>query len=112
LAATETEKQTVAGTSPETKQDIKEKIVDFMWKLQKEGYRPATIKSYGKILIRLTKLGADLSNPENIKEIIAKQQQWDENTKFLVATAYNSFVENMLEIKWKTPKYRKQEKIP
>ena len=92
-------------------QSARGKIIEFVWKLQNEGYKAATIKSYSRILKQLARLGADLLNPESVKEIIAKQNQLDENTKLFAVTAYQSFLTLVLDTKWKMPKYTKQEKI-
>lgn len=93
-------------------QSAKGRIVEFAYKLQIEGYKETTIKSYVKTLKRLSNLGANILNPESVKETIAKQQNWDENTKLFAATAYQCFLNLTLVATWKTPKYTKQEKIP
>jgi hypothetical protein len=41
--------------------------------MKKQGYKETTIKGKGKRLLRLVKLGADLLNPESVKEVIAAQ---------------------------------------
>ena len=105
---TATETKTVVETES---QNAKGKVIEFAWKLQTEGYRSATIKSYSRILKQLSKLGADILKPESVKEVIAKQAHWDENTKLFAVTAYNNFVMLVLETTWKIPKYRTQEKI-
>jgi integrase/recombinase XerD len=102
------ETKTSAGTES---QSAKGKIIEFAWKLQNEGYRPATIKSYGKILKQLAALGADILLPDSVRETIAKQKDWSENTKLFAVTAYQSFLDQVLNVTWKTPKYRCQEKI-
>ena len=43
---------------------------------------------------------------------MAKQQSWTENTKVYVAAAYSSFLKNCLDVNWRPPKYRRQEKLP
>jgi integrase len=103
-----TETKTVAGIE---NQKAKGKIIEFIWKLQNEGYRPATLKSYSRILRQLMKLRADILNPESVKEIIAKQHNWDENTKLFAVAAYQKFIELVLETTWKMPKYTHQDKI-
>jgi len=113
-ALKELEKGLTAGKREPTKVDeatAKGKIVEFMWYLKNNGYSNATIRTYRKILSQLSRLGADLLEPESVKEVIANQA-WNENTKLQATTAYNSFVKNCLDVKWKPPRYRKQEKIP
>ena len=105
---TTTETKTVAGIE---NQNVKGKIVEFIWKLQNEGYKPASIKAYSKILKRLSNLGADILNSESVKETVAKQHQWDENTKLFAVTAYQCFLDNVLNVSWKMPKYKRQDKI-
>lgn len=76
LIATETEKQTVAGTSPITQQDIKGKLVEFAFWMQKQGYRESTIGTRITRLEMLVRRGAKLYDPESIKETIALQKTW------------------------------------
>jgi len=59
----------------------------------------------------LMKLGADLTNPENVKEVIAKYKSWSDGTKANAVTAYNSLLE-MWGIIWKPPRYRQPESLP
>lgn len=100
-----------ATTTKSTKADIKGKIIEFAWKLKNEGYREATIKAYTCALVTLTNKGANILNPESVKEIIAKQKQWTETSKFNYATFYDAFTK-IMGIKWKKPKYRPSESIP
>jgi integrase len=100
--------KTVVGTES---QNAKGKIKEFIWKLQNEGYRPTTLKSYSRIIKQLSSLGANILNTESVKETIAKQQHWDENTKLFAVTAYQCFLNLVLNTTWKMPKYKKQETI-
>lgn len=52
--------------------EIKGKIVEYSFWLLKQGYAESTIKGRTKLLKRLTKIGADLYDPESVKEVIAK----------------------------------------
>lgn len=108
LIATE-QKQTVAGDLQ--KAEAKGKIVEFMWQLKRDGYSNAAIEHYGKFLKSLLKKGADLMNPESVKDVIATQDGWGNNTKCLVVAAYNSFA-SFNEIHWKPPKYKPTRKLP
>lgn len=65
------------------------KIVEFAWWLQKQGYK--SVKNRVNIIKQLHKLGANIFNPESIKEIIAKQG-WDEGTKHLACIVYECFL--------------------
>lgn len=90
---------------------IKGKIVEFAWWMKKQGYSQRSIHTYTDRLKRLIDLGADLTNPETVKEVLA-QQNWHDNTKLLATTAYNCFLKNKLGITWKPPRYKEREKIP
>ena len=55
-------------------------------------------------------MGADIQNGDSVKETIAKQQ-WDENTKLFASATYKCFADLVLNVTWKMPKYKRQEKI-
>jgi transposase-like protein len=63
-----------AGISLQTRADAKGKIVEFSFWLLKQGYAPSTTKGRVKRLNRLIRLGADLSNEDSVKQIIATQE--------------------------------------
>lgn len=90
---------------------IKGKIIDFGWKLQREGYSDATISCYTYILFNLVKKGADLYNPDNIKDIIAVQKTWSVARKNIVTKAYTSFLK-IQGLDWKKPDYKPTHKLP
>ncbi|MGE5574633.1 MAG: hypothetical protein ACM3UL_00720, partial [Ignavibacteria bacterium] len=85
----QTETKTVAGVSPAN--DADGKMVQFSFWMFKEGYSKSTIITRTKILKRLRKRGADLFNPESVKETIAKQQ-WSTGRKCIALDAYTSFL--------------------
>ena len=103
--------KSVAGTSPETLQDIKGKLVQFIAKLTNDGIHEATIENYVKTLKLLIKYGADLSNPESVKETLATQKRWCESTKQLASIVYGKFAQ-LNNLTWKAPKYKANRKIP
>jgi len=43
-------------------------------------------------------------DPAYGKEVMAKKQGWDENTRLFAVIAYKSFTDLVLEITWKAPK--------
>ena len=90
--------------------DIKGKIVEYLWYLKKQGYRKSTITSKVNRLERLVRLGANLYEPENVKQIISNDQ-WKENYKAALVSAYQSFTE-MEQIAWKPPIYKPTQKLP
>jgi len=104
-----TETKTVAGESP--KDSIKGKIIEFLWWMQKQGYKESTITSRAARLQRLINLKANLLDPENVKGVIAKQKNWKESRKEGVAYAYNLFAK-CYRIKWTRPIYKAIRKLP
>jgi len=60
---------------------------------------------------RLISLGANLYNPESVKEILAKQTTWKDGYKMLMMYAYESFLK-MEGMTWTKPRYRQEEKLP
>jgi integrase len=93
-----------------TGQDETSKILEYAWTLNKQGFAETTIEGRVKILKRLVRLGADLYNPESVKEAIAKNN-CSEARKELMVEAYNSFL-LFIGGKWDPPRYRRVEKIP
>jgi len=87
------------------------KIVEFLWWLKKQGYAESTIKSRVKLMKRLVKLGANLFDPDSVKEIIAKQNTWNPGRKELAVEAYSSFL-TMLGGTWNPPRYKRIPKLP
>jgi len=86
------------------------KILEHAWRLKKEGYKESTICKRVYILKRLTKLGADLSDPESVKDVISRQDV-SESTKLQMACAYDSYASSN-QIKWEIPNYRQVQKLP
>ncbi|MBS7616931.1 tyrosine-type recombinase/integrase [Candidatus Bathyarchaeota archaeon] len=100
-----------AGATQAAQQDVKGKIVQFMFQLANDGINEATIQNYVKTLNLLIKYGADLSNPETVKEVIAKQKRWSESTKSLAVIVYGKFAQ-LNNIHWKPPIYKPNRKVP
>lgn len=105
----QTETKTVAGESP-LSQETKGKIVEFAWWMKKQGYRDGTIASRAKLLRIMMKRGADLNDPETIKEVIAKQE-WSEGRKENAVNAYTTYL-RMAGGTWNPPIYSRIDKIP
>jgi len=104
------EGRAAGATAKPSEAEIKGKIVSFLWELQKQGLKPRSIETYHQYLSQLLKRGADLLNPESVREIIAKQP-WSENTKALAVAAYSKFLE-VIGGKWEPPKYKRMRKLP
>ncbi len=71
--------------------DVKGKIIEYAWWLKKDGKSEATIIGRTKLLQVLNKRGANLYDPETIKETIAKQT-WSNGRKNNAVDAYCSFL--------------------
>lgn len=110
LAAVENQTQ-AAGIAPQQPADVKGKIVEFMWKLKREAYAEATITGYAYILETLLKRGANLYDPENVKDVIAKQDTWSPARKNQVVKAYVLFLKTK-GLKCSMPKYKVAQKLP
>jgi integrase/CDGSH-type Zn-finger protein len=104
----QTENNTVVG---ESLQDSKSKIIEFAWQMKKEGYKEGTIISRTKLLKVLVKRGANLYEPETIKEVIAKQNSWSEGRKENAVNAYSTFLK-IHGGTWTPPIYSRIHKIP
>jgi hypothetical protein len=106
---TATETKTVAGESL-TKIEIDGKILEHAWWLQKNGRSESTIEGRVKLLKTLVKRGANLYDPETIKEKIAKQP-WSNGRKNNAVDAYTSFLK-MVGGTWEAPVYQTIRKLP
>ncbi len=103
------EKPTREGTTETS--DVKGKIVQFLWYMEKENKSKHSIVSYASYLGMLMKIGADLFNPESIKERVAEQKKWSENTKRMTIAVYKSFA-IFNGIPFMLPKYSINQKLP
>lgn len=112
LARQQPETRRAAGATKPTLEDMKGKIVEHLWWLKKQGYAPGTIESRAWMLNRLIKLGANLLDPESVKEVIAKQETWDESTKWLAVEVYLPFTEYFNIPFGEIPRYKQRRKIP
>ncbi|MGA3110907.1 MAG: site-specific integrase [Candidatus Bathyarchaeia archaeon] len=89
---------------------FKGKIIEYEFWLLKNGYAKSTIFDRVKLMKRLIKLGANLFDPETIKEILTKQT-WCAGRKEYVVETYSNFL-LMAGGKWDPPRYSRIEKIP
>jgi integrase len=105
---TATETKTVAGES--LQQENKGKIIEFVWWMKKQGYRDGTILSRTKLLKIMVKRGANLYDPETVKDVIAKQS-WSEGRKENAVNAYTTFLK-MTGGTWNPPIYSRIQKLP
>lgn len=77
-----------AGATVKSEADIQAKILEFLWWMKKNGYKESTITDRGRRLRRLVKLGANLFDPESVKEVIASQS-WSEARKEAMVYTYD-----------------------
>jgi len=85
--------------------------VEYAWWLKKEGYKELTIRYRVGVIRRLVKLGANLLDPESVKETIAIVENWKENTKFQVTATYSNFLE-FIGKTWRKPRYKRADSRP
>jgi integrase/ribosomal protein L37AE/L43A len=90
--------------------EVKGKIIEYAWWLKKDGKSDSTIRGRTKILQILTKRGANLYDPESIKDAIAKQP-WCNGRKNNAVDAYSSFLK-MVGGQWEAPLYQTIRKLP
>src|SRR4030066_761622 len=90
--------------------DAKGKILEYAWWLKKNGKSDSTIEGRTKLLRILVKRGANLYDPETLKDVIAKQP-WCNGRKNNACDAYSSFLK-MAGGTWESPAYQTIRKLP
>jgi len=90
--------------------DVKGKIVEFMWKMQKSGRRLSTVKNYSRVLNALLNSGVNLLDVEEVKAYLARaeiklssKKQYTDTLKVFYKT---------LGIQWQPPEYKGEPEIP
>ncbi|MEM2971480.1 MAG: tyrosine-type recombinase/integrase [Candidatus Bathyarchaeia archaeon] len=109
LATVETRQESAQREGTQQITDIKRRIVEFLWQLKKNGVKGITLKSYSSILKKLANK-TDLT-PENVKEYLAKTNEWSDSTKSLCVIIYGSFLK-YVGLSWQPPHYKAAEKLP
>jgi integrase len=109
LAEVTRQEMAAGATQQSIGTDEKGKIVEFQWWLQKQGYKSGENRIY--MIKRLHNLGANLLEPESVKDVLAKQKNWKDSYKMLLMYAYESFLE-MTGLSWTKPRYKQEEIIP
>ena len=102
-----------AGATTQAKPDsatTKGKLVQFMVWMANQGYAEGTVKLRFYNLRRLVDLGANLLDPESVKEVLAGQR-WNDNYKVNMIYAYENFLA-MERLTWQRPKYTRSDTIP
>lgn len=92
-------------------QETKGLLAKFMAYLEREGYYKDTC--YLRLIEKLAKDGANLKDPEDVKEKIAKHKKksgepWKDSVKRLATFAYDQFCK-MEGIEWKLPHYTQRD---
>ena len=105
----EAEQQTIIV--PRRNEENRGKIVEHAFWMQKEGYAESTISRRIRLLGTLANKGANLQDPESVKETIAKQQTWTIKTKEIAVETYACFLK-MQGKTWSPPKYEGVRKLP
>jgi integrase len=110
---TELFKERPAGgtTSAQTDPEVKGKVIGYAFYMEKQNYSPATIKLNMTALKVISVRGANLLDPESVKEVISKQKAWSESRKRNVINAYALFVK-LNGLQWERPKTKVTQKIP
>lgn len=87
------------------------KIEKFLEWMKNEAYKPSTILRRRAALTGLLKLGAILSDPESVKETIAKQDHWKASQKQVVVFAYDLYAKHYGHT-WNRPFYEAIRELP
>jgi integrase len=113
LAEVETriEKRVAGATTKLSQAEVKGKIIEYAWWLKKEGYADSTVHVRSRNLRRLAKLGANIYDPESVKETIANQTSWSVSSKANIVDAYHTFT-RMLGVTWTPPRYKHDRSFP
>ena len=111
LTKVETQQEPAQREGTSQAADVKGRIVQFLWHLERENRSKRTIDCSGKFLNILTRIGADLLDPDSVKEKVAKQTLWKENTKRMASAVYKSFAV-FNGIPFTPPKYIINQKLP
>jgi integrase len=98
-----------AGATTQTA-DAKGKVIEYAWWMQNQNYAKSTIRNWTYTLMHLTKQGANLLDPESVKETIAKHKCSD-TSKANMIKAYKSFAKHF-KITWEPPRYKGTTKDP
>jgi integrase len=107
---TRTQEKAAGATTPDPA-TVKGKLVEFALWLSKQGYDEDVAKWRSTVMKRLIDLGANLWNPETVKEVLAKQKSWSDSYKMVLVYAYENFLK-MEGLSWNRPKYKQCEVFP
>jgi integrase len=105
-----TEQETIEV--PCRNENIKGKIVEFLWQLKRQNYAEDTLTSYGYNLQELVKLGVNLFAPQSfIDKMTELGEGKTDIRKYNLAKSYKCFL-NHYHIEAKLPKYKVKRPLP
>jgi integrase len=105
---TEPQNEGLAGATEQ--QDTKGKLLQFAIWMNREGYHESTIHHSTYSLDLLHRHGANLLEPDSIKEVLSKLKN-SNATKSIMSKDYKLFTK-YLGIKWEKPRYTPEQKLP
>lgn len=86
------------------------KIFEFLWWLRKQNRSKLTIDCYSWALHKIVKKGADLDDPESVKDTLVRYK-FGEQTKRAIIIAYTTFL-RMHGKQWQRPNINISRKLP
>jgi integrase len=110
-AATKETKIAAGIHQPTQPADIKGKLVEYSFYMQKQGYAPETTRGNVGALKALLARNADLFNAESVKEVLAREQKWGANRRRNIINAYGLFLK-INGLTWEKPRCNVVRKIP
>jgi len=99
-----------AGATKLSPEEVKGKIVEFAWWMKKQGHAETTVRVNTTVVRVLAERGADIFNPDSVKEAIAKQK-WSEARRHTAIAAYTLLLK-MLRQTWEPPVCKVTRKLP
>jgi integrase len=100
-----------AGLSPQAQADVKGSIISFLWWMEKQGYAKQSIRGAGSALRPLITRGANLGDPETVKEALAQEQKLSQARRRNVINVYTIFLK-FNGRQWEKPRCNVTRKIP
>ena len=111
LAKVETREKAQRESTEPDKETIKGKLVEYLFHCNRQGRADSTIRYRKSILTTLISLGANLLDPESVKDVIAAYGEWAASSKKLAVQIYSSFLKT-LGLTWERPKYMVPDRMP
>jgi hypothetical protein len=109
LVQVENDLTTVAGATTKYS-EVKGKIVEFAFWMQKQNYSAETIRLNTSVLRVLSERGANILDTEDVKKVIS-MQPWSDNRRRNAICAYSLFLK-LNGRQWEKPKCKVTPKIP